>query len=369
MLPAALTLFLATALVADHRRGRRRVLAPPTSGVRPRPVERHEPSRPLLATVRSTLARTPCCPVATGGPRRSRSGTCARSGTTRRCRPSGTGASRRRSPSGTPPVAGSGWRARDCRARRRCGSATGTSAAPRARRPSGATRTPIVRLSSRFSSTDAVNARNRVTMMNVLRPRARSRARLPAHRRPMLPDGPGHQRRRLQRPCRRRRPATTSAAPSTPRSCSASSGCTAAARAIPSAAWCLIDPLPPVLSGVTFTGGTDIAGHPALEAAGVGPVRLDAWWSSGGRRRPVAHRPPGLTRSDRRWLGRVAGELGHRGRGRLLPAPAAEQVRRGPRRPDSGCMSRWVPATPRAGDRHAVVRRGDGPVHASPPPC
>ena len=119
----------------------------------------------------------------------------------------------------------------------------------------GATKNAFVRLSSRFSSMDAVNARNRVTIMNVLAhelghvlgfQHTTARCSLMA---PVLDvdacnvvpaTQPGYYK------CH------TLDTPLVQRFVRLYGG---RAR-YPSAAWCLIDPLPQALSGVTFTGGT-----------------------------------------------------------------------------------------------------------------
>ena len=125
----------------------------------------------------------------------------------------------------------------------------------------GATRNARVYLSSRFSTMNALNARNRVLIMHVFAHELghvlgfRHTATECTLMAPVLDvDGCNAVPRGLG-------PATTSAARSTPRSCSASSGCTAAAARYPGATWCLIDPLPPALTGVSFSGGQS-AGEP-----------------------------------------------------------------------------------------------------------
>ncbi len=144
----------------------------------------------------------------------------------------------------------------------------------------GATRNAYVRLSSRFSSMDAVNARNRVTIMNVFAhelghvlgfQHVAARCSLMA---PVInvgacnvlpPSSPGYYKCRtidttlVQRFIRMY-----------------------GGRArYPSTAWCLIDPLPPVLNGVTFTGGT------------TSPVTV--------RWKPPASVPSGSTMVVKRW--------------------------------------------------------------------
>ncbi len=134
----------------------------------------------------------------------------------------------------------------------------------------GATKHAYVRLSSRFSTMDAVNARNRVTIMNVL-----------AHE---LGHVLGF--RHTTTRCALMAPiVNVDACGTVPATLPGYYKCrtidTPLVRQLirlyggraryPSATWCLIEALPTPLSGVTFTGGSDLSGRRALEASGVGP--------------------------------------------------------------------------------------------------
>ena len=146
-----------------------------------------------------------------------------------------------------------------------------------------------------------------------LHPRAGARPRLRAHHDDVLADegGAGHQRLPPARvPAR---PATTSAAPSTRRSCAASSSGTAAAPTFPAATWCLIDPLPSALTGVSFSGGVD------------SPVTVR--WAT----RPTTV-PTGSKVEIRTWPG--AAVHGHAGVGRLGPGRADSPAVAGRPSPD-----------------------------------